>query len=314
MGTKVLFHYDVGDRLRKTVAQFGSRGLQVVCCPEGSDEPFYSELSDAHSIWHVLRPITADDMARAPKLRLIQKIGVGVNTIDLEAAKARGIAVCNMPGTNSRAVAEMSLLLMLAALRRQPRLDRACRSGEWRVDKETKESLGEISGRTVGFVGFGAVPQILAPILDCMGARITYTATAPKPVDYEFLSLESVLARSDIVSLHIPLTTRTNKLIGAAELRLMKPGAVLINTARGELVDEAALYSALTDGSLGAAGLDVFSHEPVVADNPLLSLDNVVVTPHVGWLTNETFSRSLEIAARNSLAIMTGEDLVHRVV
>ena len=127
MGTKVLFHYDVGDRLRKTVAQFGSRGLQVVCCPEGSDEPFYSELSDAHSIWHVLRPITADDMARAPKLRLIQKIGVGVNTIDLEAAKARGIAVCNMPGTNSRAVAEMSLLLMLAALRRQPRLDRACR-------------------------------------------------------------------------------------------------------------------------------------------------------------------------------------------
>ncbi len=314
MSNKVLFHYDVGKSLLETVAQFGSWGLQVVCCPEGPDEPFHSELVDAYSIWHVLYPITADDMARAPKLRLIQKIGVGVNTIDLEAAKSRGIAVCNMPGTNSRAVAEMSLLLMLAALRQQPRLDRACRSGQWRLDNDTKESLGEISGRTVGFVGFGAVPQILAPILNCMGAQIIYTATAPKSVDYEFLSLESVLARSDIVSLHIPLTSRTNRMIDAARLRLMKPGAVLINTARGELVDEGALYTALADGSLRAAGLDVFGKEPMVADNPLLSLDNVVVTPHVGWLTSETFSRSLEIAARNSLAIMNGGELVHRVV
>lgn len=314
MSTKVLFHYDAGDSLQKTIAQLGSRGLQVVCCPEGPDEPFHSELADAHSIWHVLHPITADDIARAPKLRLIQKIGVGVNTIDLEAAEARGIAVCNMPGTNSRAVAEMTLLLMLAALRQQPRLDHACRSGQWRLDQETKELLGEIGGRTVGFIGFGAVPTILAPVLECMGARIVYTATTPKPVDYEFLPLESLLARSDIVSLHIPLTSETNKLIDAAHLGLMKAGAVLINTARGELVDEDALYAALTDGSLRAAGLDVFAGEPVTVDNPLLSLDNVVVSPHVGWLTGETFSRSVEIAAGNSLAVMSGGELLHRVV
>jgi len=314
MSTKVLFHYDAGDSLRKTIAQLGSRGLKVVCCPEGPDEPFHSELSDAHSIWHVLHPITAEDMARAPKLRLIQKIGVGVNTIDLKAAKAKGIAVCNMPGTNSRAVAEMTLLLMLAALRQQPTLDHVCRSGQWRLDEETKELLGEIGGRTVGFVGFGAVPTILAPVLECMGARIIYTATTPKPVDHEFLPLESLLARSDIVSLHIPLTSETSMMIDAARMSLMKPGAVLINTARGELVDEGALCAALTDGSLRAAGLDVFGREPVPVGNPLLSLDNVVVSPHVGWLTGETFSRSVEIAARNSLAIMSGGELLHRVV
>lgn len=314
MSNKVLFHYDVGDKLRKKIAQLDGSDLQVVCCPEGADEPFHSELRDACSIWHVLQPITADDIARAPKLRLIQKIGVGVNTIDLDAAKSRGIAVCNMPGTNSRAVAEMALLLMLAALRQQTRLDRACRSGRWRLDDGTKESLGEISGRTVGFVGFGAVPQILAPVLDSMGAQIFYTATAPKSVRYEFLPLESVLARSDIVSLHIPLTSETNKIIDADRLRLMRPGAVLVNTARGELIDEHALYTALADGALSAAGLDVFDSEPAAADNPLFSLDNVIVSPHVAWLTNETFSRSLEIAARNSVAIMNGDDLVHRVI
>jgi len=311
---KVLFHYDAGERLRREVAQFKHQQLDVVCCPEGPDEPFFSELRDAEVIWHVLHPITAQVLERAPRLRLIQKIGVGVNTIDLETAEQRGIAVCNMPGTNSRAVAEMTLFLMLAALRKAPRIDRACRSGQWRLDQATKESLAEIGGRTVGFVGFGEIPKILAPVLDAMGARVVYTARTAKSVPYDFLPLDSVLQQADIVSLHIPLTDDTMKLLDASRLALMKPGAVLVNTARGELIDEAALYTALCDGALSAAGLDVFSREPVPADNPLLTLDNVVVSPHVAWLTNETFSRSLKVAVHNSLAIGRGEEPVHRVI
>jgi phosphoglycerate dehydrogenase-like enzyme len=312
--TKVLFHYDAGDRLRDEVAQFREQGLDVVCCPEGPDEPFFSELAGADVLWHVLQPITAEVLARAPNLKLIQKIGVGVNTIDLETAKSRGIAVCNMPGTNSRAVAEMALMLMLAALRKQPRLSRYCRSGEWYVDQATKESLGEIGGRTVGFVGFGEIPRILAPIVQAMGARAVYTDIDRKPVPYDYLPLDSVLEQSDIVTLHIPLTPETDKLINASRLAIMKPGAVLINTARGELVDESALYAALTEGSLSAAGLDVFNEEPLPTGNPLLSLDNVVTTPHMAWLTNETFTRSLHVAVQNSLAIKNEGELVHRVI
>ena len=311
---KVLFHYDAGEKLRGEVAALHNQGLDVVCCPEGPAEPFDSEVTDAEVIWHVLHPITAETIARAPKLRLIQKIGVGVNTIDLEAAKAAGIAVCNMPGTNSRAVAEMTLLLMLSALRKQASIDRVCRSGQWAVDDATREAFGEIGGRTIGFVGFGAVPRILSPILEAMGAKVIYTANSPKAVSYDNVSLDDLLQLADIVSLHLPLTDKTEGMISAARLAMMKPGAILVNTARGPLVDEQALYQALTQGHLGGAGLDVFAREPVPADNPLLSLEQVAVAPHVAWLTNETFSRSVEIAVRNSLAVRDGSPLVHQVV
>ena len=310
----ILFHYDAGEKLRSEVAQLKQQGLNVSCCPESSDEPFRTQLADAEVIWHVLKPITAEVISSAPKLKLIQKIGVGVNTIDLDAAKANGVAVCNMPGTNSQAVAEMTLLLMLSALRRQTTIDKACRSGQWVVDEASKESFGEICGRTVGFVGFGAVPQILAPILQAMGAKIIYTANSPKTVDYKFMSLDQLLSEADIVTLHIPLTEQSERMIDRDRLASMKPGAVLVNTARGGLVDEPALYEALKSGQLGAAGLDVFYQEPVSADNPLLSLNNVSVAPHVAWLTNETFLRSIEIAVKNSLAIGGDNKLLHRVI
>jgi len=310
----ILFHYDAGEKLRSEVAQLHKQGLNVSCCPEGPAEPFTTQLADAEVIWHVLHPITAEIIEHAPKLRLIQKIGVGVNTIDLEAAQANGVAVCNMPGTNSQAVAEMTLLLMLSVLRKQAVIDRTCRSGQWSVDGATKEAFGEICGRTVGFVGFGAIPQILAPVLEAMGARVIYTANNPRAVAYDFMPLDQLLPEADIVTLHIPLTAQSEQMINASRLAMMKPGAVLVNTARGRLVDEQALFEALSGGHLGGAGLDVFYREPVPADNPLLSLDNVAVAPHVAWLTNETFSRSIDIAVKNSLAVRDGSALVHRVI
>jgi phosphoglycerate dehydrogenase-like enzyme len=146
-----------------------------------------------------------------------------------------------------------------------------------------------------------------------MGAEVVYTATAEKAVHYRYLPLADLLQSSDIVSLHIPLSADTEALLDTNRLGLMKRGAVLVNTARGGLVDEPALYRALVEGQLRAAGLDVFAEEPVPADNPLLALDNVAVAPHLAWLTPETFTRSIDIAVQNSLALASGKELLHRV-
>lgn len=311
---KVLLHYGAGPAWRRELAALAAQGLDVDCCDELDDARFHALLPAAEVLWHVLRPLSADDVARGAKLRLIQKIGIGVNTIALDAAKARGIAVCNMPGTNSRAVAEMALLLMLACLRRLPLLDRATRAGRgWTLAPDLQDGYGELAGRTVGLVGYGAVPQLLAPVLRAMGATVIYTATAPK-ADDGFCTLDALLAAADIVSLHVPLTPATERMIGTAQLARMRPGAILVNTARGGLVDHAALAAALQSGQLGAAGLDVFAVEPAGADDPLLALDNVVVTPHLAWLTTGTLARSLTVAVENCRRLAAGEALLHRVV
>jgi len=306
----VMLHYNAGPALKARLA--GLPGLSMAFCDGDAEVAAALPVTDV--LWHVLAPCTAAMIDAAPRLRLIQKIGVGVNTIDLAAAKARGIAVCNLPGTNSRAVAEMALLLMLAALRRLPQFDAGLRAGRWVTPAAVQDRLGELAGRTVGLVGFGAVPLVLAPILAAMGCRVIYSARAPKPdVPYEFRDFSSLLAESDIVSLHIPQTAETARLVDAAALARMKPGAILVNTSRGGLVDEAALLAALETGHLGAAGLDVFDPEPASADNPLFKLHNVIVAPHVAWLTTGTFDRSFALAAENVRRLETREDLLHRV-
>jgi phosphoglycerate dehydrogenase-like enzyme len=313
---RVLFRYDCGPRLTHRVSGLLAEGVEVSTCSEADDEGYARLMREAEVLWHVLKPVTAEHLAGAPNLKLIQKIGIGVNTIDLDAARARGVAVCNMPGTNSRAVAEMTLLLMLGALRRAATLDAATRAGRgWEAGPRWQECYGELSGRTIGLVGYGAVPAILAPILDAMGADLLYTARSPKTETLGvWNTLDELLARSDIVSLHLPLNAETARIIDAAAIAKMKPGAILINTARGGLVDEPALVAALTSGRLAAAGLDVFADEPVPPGNPLLALDNVILTPHVAWLTPETLERSLKVAVENCHRLAAREELLHRVV
>jgi phosphoglycerate dehydrogenase-like enzyme len=165
-----------------------------------------------------------------------------------------------------------------------------------------------------GLVGFGAVPSLLAPVLRALGARVLYTARSPKhTAEAEYRELDTLLAEADIVSLHVPLTTATSGLLNARRLAAMRPGAVLINTARGALVDEAALLDHLERGHLAGAGLDVFVDEPLPADHPLLRRPEVVLAPHVAWLTGETLSRSLEVAVENCRRLAAGEPLLHRV-
>jgi phosphoglycerate dehydrogenase-like enzyme len=310
----VLLHYSPGPAWQRDLSSLASQGLSVDWCDELDDQRFYRLLPKTEVLWHVLRPLTAADIARAPELRLIQKIGVGVNTIDLDAARARDIAVCNMPGANSRAVAEMTILLMLACLRRLPVLDRATREGRgWNLGSDMQDTYGEMADKTVGLVGYGAVARMVEPILKAMHARVIYTDLQPAAPE-TFRELPDLLREADIVSLHLPLTPATANLIDRQRLALMRPGSILVNTARGGLVDQEALVESLRNGHLSAAGLDVFGSEPVPASDPLLKLDNVALAPHVAWLTSGTWSRSLKIAVENCRRLSTGEPLLHRVV
>jgi phosphoglycerate dehydrogenase-like enzyme len=298
---KIVFHFDGSEALRARVADLG-----VTLCAESDTEGFERLLPGMEVLWHVLKPVTAQVIGRAPQLRLIQKIGIGVNTIDLEAAKRRGIAVCNLPGTNSRAVAEMTLALMLACLRRLPELIGKVREKNgWYEAWQLQDHLGEIGGRTVGLVGFGAVPKLLAPILQAMGANVLFWSRSHRNAE-----LEALIAASDIVSLHLPLTGETASIV---DVRRMKRGAILVNTARGGLVDQDVLLEALKSGHLAAAGLDVFAEEPLRPDHPLLGLKNVVCTPHLAWLTGETLQRSLSVALENTSRMQMGVPLLHRV-
>jgi len=275
-------------------------------------EPLDAVAPDITALLHVLTPVTPEFIASAPKLKLIQKLGVGVNTIALDAARDHGVAVCNMPGTNSQAVAEMALSLMMAVLRRTCFFDARTRAGEgWIADPSELDQVGEIGGRTIGLVGFGNSAQLLAPALAALGAKIVYTARSKRDVPYEYLPLGDLLATSDIVSLHMPLTDETRASIDPF---VMKKGAVLVNTARGELVDQGKLVEALTSGHLRGAGLDVFAEEPLPRGNPLLGLPNAVLAPHIAWLTPETLVRSLTVAHENCRRLAAGEPLLHQVI
>ena len=312
VAVRVLAHFLPGETVLGIVAP-ESDWLDVRWCHEDDDETLHRELAEAEVIWHVLRPLPGEDLRRAPKLRLVHKLGAGVNTIDVDTATELGIAVANMPGANAPSVAEGTVLLMLAALRRLPTLDRATRHGRgWPTDPTLAETVRDIGSCTVGLVGYGNIARRVERILLAMDATVLHTNTSDDGTP-AWRSLPDLLAQSDIVSLHLPLTPDTAKLINRATLDHMKPDALLVNTSRGGIVDEPALVDALCDGRLAAAGLDVFAAEPVAADNPLLQLDNVVVTPHVTWVTVDTMRRYLTEAVDNCRRLHNGQDLVNVV-
>jgi len=309
---RVLAHFVPGAKVLKFLEP-QSDWLDIRYCGEDDDQTFYRELPDAEVIWHVLRPISGDDLGKAQALRLVHKLGAGVNTIDVDVATARGVAVANMPGANAASVAEGALLLMLAALRRLPELDRATRAGAgWPSDPTLGETVRDVGGCTVGLIGYGNIAKRVERIVTAMGGEVVHTSTGDDG-HQGWRGLHDLLTVSDIVSLHLPLTASTAGLVDRDALARMKRGAVLVNTSRGPIVDEDALVDALRSGRLAAAGLDVFAVEPVPAGNPLLSLDNVVLTPHVTWYTADTMRRYLEFAVDNCERLRDGRDLANLV-
>src|SRR5918994_751755 len=236
---KAILQYRATPGFRAAIAALENDWLRIIVVDETDKHTFEREIRDADVLLHVLERVTASAIEKAPHLRLIKKLGVGVDTIDLDAARARGIAVCNMPGANTRAVAELTLLLMLATLRRVCELDRQTRAGNgWALDAELLDNLGELGGHTVGLIGFGAVGKCLMPMLHGIGAKVVYAARTNQSVpNATFVSLPDLLSHSDVVSLHVPLNTQTANMISDTAIQQMRGGAILVNTARGGLVD-----------------------------------------------------------------------------
>jgi glyoxylate reductase len=262
-------------------------------------------------------PVTERVIAAAPALRFIATLGAGYDNIDLAAAGARGIPVTHAPGILDETTADLAFALLLAAARRLPQAERALREGSYR-GWAPGDFLGtDVHGATLGIVGLGQIGQAMARRARGFGMKLLYTGPHRKPdaeeaLGIRFATLELLLAESDFVSLHAPLTPLTRNLIDAAALARMKPTAVLVNTARGALVDEPALARALRSGALAAAGLDVFVGEPRVSPE-LLALPNAVLTPHIGSASANTRRRMAMRAVDNILAFLDGRPLLDPV-
>lgn len=234
--------------------------------------------------------ISEEIMAALPELKAVAKHGIGVDNIDIPAATARNILVLNAPFSNLNAVAEHAVMLIFAAAKNTVFMDRKLREGDFKI-RSAKNNM-ELQGRTLGLLGFGRIARMVAAKAQGLGMKvIAYDAypnpEAAKELNVRMVSVEELQKESDFISVHVPLLDSTKKMVNAAFLSGMKDSAVLVNTSRGPVVDEEALYQALKDGVIAGAGLDVFDPEPPMADNPLYALDNVTVSPHNAALTGE---------------------------
>jgi lactate dehydrogenase-like 2-hydroxyacid dehydrogenase len=254
----------------------------------------------------------------APRLAVVSNMATGFDNVDVPAANERGVLITRTPGVLSETTADFAFALILAAARRIVEGDRYTRDGRWQTWGPETLLGQDIYGATLGIVGLGGIGREVAKRAPGFGMRILYTGPSPKPdaeqeLSAEYRTLEDLLAESDFVSLHAPLTEATRGMINAESLRLMKPTAILVNTGRGPLVEQAALYEALRDGVIAFAALDVTDPEPMPADDPLLQLPNVIVTPHIASASVATRSRMALLAAENLLAALRGAMPEHTV-
>lgn len=253
-----------------------------------------------------------EEFSQLPQLRYVGTLATGYNTIDTQAAREFGITVCNVPHYCETSVAQHALALLLCLCNKVQRSSDLTRAGHWtQAVEESHQSLlpVELAGKTLGLVGFGSTGQRMAQLGLALGMEVLlYSRTQrPAPEGCRWVDLETLFRESDVVSLHCPLTEETRGLVSRERLAMMKPTAFLINTARGAVVDEAALAQALNEGRLAGAGVDVFTQEPPAPDHPLLGAKNCVLTPHVAWATREARERLIETVAENLQRYMEGK-------
>jgi D-3-phosphoglycerate dehydrogenase len=249
--------------------------------------------------------ISAGLIAACPALRAVARCGVGLDNIDSAAATARGVAVVYAPGSTTGAVAEHTLMLMLAAARRLVAAATMVRADHWEFRNGYQGY--DLAGRTLGIVGMGAIGQRVARLAEGLGMEVIYWSRRRRSPSDNYVELSTLMARADVISLHVELTPETRHLIGARELAVLRPGAILINTARGAVVDQQAVVEALRDGRLAAFAADVLEREPPVADEALLDDDRVILTPHIAALTDVTYRTMCVRTAANLLAVLRGE-------
>lgn len=270
----------------------------------GAEDRLIERLRGADAALNIRSSVKFTDrvLAACPSLRLISVWGTGTDHVDLAAARQRGIAVTNTPGVAASSVAEHTLALLLAAARRIPEMDAAVRRGEW-----PRGYSVDLRGKTCGIVGLGAIGQEFARLAGGIGMRVTgWTPRHRAVAGVEMVELDELYRTSDVVSIHLRLSEETRGFVSAPQLALMKPEAVLVNTARGGIVDEAALRDALTAGRLRAAALDVFASEPLPASHAWASLPNVVLTPHCAGISPAVIEAGLRMAVENIWAFLEG--------
>lgn len=297
----------LGESGVRALAESGSR---VIYLPEGGGRGEVEEVLAREAVDAVISrtvELSAQAIESCPSLRVITKHGVGVGNIDVDAATARGIPVLTTPGANAQSVAELTIALMFSAARRVSWMDAEIRQGRWSRAQDGRQ----LAGSTLGLVGAGQIGQRVARAAAATGMRVLafdpgLGLDAPIPELTMVGSLEEMLRQANVLSLHVPLSERTRGLIGAAQLALLPAGAIVLNTARGEIVDEPALVEALHSGQLFAAGLDTTWAEPIEPGNPLLACPNVVITPHVGGSTPAALEAMALAAARNVLSYLDG--------
>lgn len=294
--------------------------VDLDCWPD-RDAPTPAQLRDrardcAGLICMISDRIDTDLLNAAPDLRVVSSCSVGLDHVDIPALDARGIALGHTPHVLTEATADLAFALLLAAARRLPEAGDFIREGQWTPARgwEPAVLLGkDLHGATLGLIGLGAIGQAVARRAQGFGLKVIgWTPSGRSVPGVQAASFDEVLSQSDFVSLHIALAAATRQLLDAGALARMRPDAVLINTARGGLVDETALIEALSNGRLAAAGLDVFAQEPIATDHPLLTLPNVVIAPHIGSATLGTRSRMAQLAVDNLLAGLRGEAMPHR--
>lgn len=283
--TKVLLSQEIHPSAKKLLEE----KFEVVTAPDTTQETLIEMVKDVDAI--ILRTtskITKEVIDNAPKLKIISRTGAGVDNIDLKAAAERGIIVCNQPGVNNVSVAEHAVAMILHLAKQLSKMDAAARNGNWGI--RNKNLAIEVNEKALGVVGMGKIGSRVAKMCSALGMKILaydpYVSEELKQ-QYEFTTLERLFKESDFVTLHCPNTPETKGMITEALLYSMKPTSYLVNTSRGDVVDEAALIKVLKEKRIAGAGIDVFHQEPVSLDNELLKLDNVILSPHSAAMTRE---------------------------
>lgn len=301
---------DVERRILATV------GAEAIVSPTGAEADLARLATDCDAIMTCFAQVTPAVVRAATRCAHIARYGIGVDNIAMDVATELGIAVTNVPAYCVDEVAEHALGLLLAGARKIPLYDRAIHSGRW--DLQAGKPLHRINGRTLGIVGFGKIGRALARKASGLGLRIVaydpyLAAQAVETPDVELVDLDRLLRESDLVSVHVPLTAGTRAMIGEPELRKMKPSACLVNTSRGSVVDVPSLARALREGWIAAAGLDVLPEEPLPADSPLLELENLILTPHVSFYSEESLVDLQTSTAEEVVRVLSGQQPLHLV-
>lgn len=295
-----------GDLSYDAVSQFGDVTLYQ---HTDSMEEAIARIGDSQIVLTNKIPITRQLLDACPNIQLICVLATGYNIVDVDACREKGIPVCNVPSYGTAAVAQFTLALMLEICHRIGHHDRVVHEGKWCECPnfcfwDTPQM--ELGGKTLGIIGYGRIGQAVAKLAEAFGMKVLAYSRTPKPELAEFVDMDTLLARSDFVSLHCPQFPETTKMVNGNFIGKMKDGAVLINTSRGGLVDEQALCDALISGKLSAAAVDVVSTEPMKTDNPLLNAPNCIITPHIAWAPKESRQRLLDCVVDNIRCFLEG--------